>query len=778
MADKDDRDKSLSGGSSHSSEHEVDKSVSSGGSSSSSSGSSGGYQGARSDTPSSGRSGGFGGATGGGTSSSGSSPGGTSSHGSERGRDTSLGGRSGYGWGGGANAGRTVSAARSDTPSYGRSTGSNLPGNVTQSGSTPTISPNINTDRFGKVTSRVTNDLPTGFDPNRIGDTIRSTLNSPISYDPVTGMVGAAVQPGKINPNINTNRFGATTTATGIDPNIDPARFADPRAGTAVANTGLPTGFDAARLGGTVDPTAGVNVGRFGYDTGAVAGTAAPTTAATGIDPNIDPARFGAATTADINPARFGDTLTPTTAPATERFGPTTGFASAIGTPVGPTEAIQSATNPTGTVAAPGITDRPNTRVSLADAAKADFLSAPGFRAPTTDVIDRVRASWAAELGADNVRITGTPHGGLRTSAKGARSGRHGPVEGSALDYTVEVKEDGKWRSLDFGKQDDIELADRVAIGGMRDFGLKGYGVGNGYMGNKAIHHDIKANPKSGGFEWTGPNASSAGVSASRARSFADARSAYASAKTTTPAFETPVASYTATASDTTPAVAALNAFSGAGGNNTLTGNGTTTADAGVDPTTTSSATPTGGGTVDAAGKTVSTATPGTDNYPSQPTPAPGTSGFAPTPKGPYEQTWKGMAAALGIDAAASIHPAGWALQAGAMVLTGGDSLGTALTGAVGGKYGDNAYRPGADDRYSGDRAGGVGSGKQNTTGVNKPETIGQTPAVKPGSTSAKTTETTSTDTPTVAADFVSKYIDPVKRPTPFEKWGADFGWS
>jgi hypothetical protein len=195
-------------------------------------------------------------------------------------------------------------------------------------------------------------------------------------------------------------------------------------------------------------------------------------------------------------------------------------------------------------------------------------------------------------------------------------------------------------------------------------------------------------------------------------------------------------------------------------------------ATAGTGPTTPTPDVPTPSpaprGTEAAAGGTVTTpaAPPGTQGFPATPPAQPQAPGFPSfaTPATDYQRTGLATALGLGIDAVASIAggPVSLAAQGGAFLLTG-DSIGGTIVDMAGGKYGPNQYAPGADDKYSGDRAGGAGSGKQNTTGVNKPETISKTPTVKPGETT-----TDETKLPYEEA-FVAKYID---RPSAAERWG------
>jgi hypothetical protein len=709
-----------------------------------------------------------------GRASSSPSPGGGSYAGQDRAPSTASSNRNsggnGYGFGGGGGAtAHSVERGIDRSLSGGGNVGSNVGGRETShsvergidrslgtpSRSTPTGFQGaggtggrvgVNPDRFGgttptRGTARVTNDLPTGFNPARIGDTIRASLNNPIDYDPITGMVGSAVQRGAINPNINPSRFGAAAaTPTGLDP----ARLGDPTAGTSLPNTGLPTGMDPARFGGTVDPAAGVAAGRFGYGTDALTG--APPAA-----PAVEPTTAGTVPTG-LNPARFGDPLTPAAAPAEERFGPT-GFGAAIAGPVTPVG-----------VTPPSLKAQPNTRIDLASAPKANFVASPGFRAPNTDVIDKVTAAWAAKLGADNVRITGTPHGGLRTSKKGSKSGRHGPTTGSALDYGVQVRTENGWRSLDFGKAADLALANDVAEIGARDFGLKGYGVGNGYMSNAAIHHDVVANPgqvSGGDFEWQAAN------EAKTKSRLSNARAAYDKAGAAAPAPPQSVASMLASPAERTPQMAALDELSGASGTNTQIGRGT-------DPTTTSSTaaapastTPASRSTPAAAGGRVTAEAPGTNNFPATPPSQAQAEGFPSfkTPATGYKRSGLGTVLGLGIDALASVAggPVAMAATGGAYLLTG-DSLGGMTADMIGGKYGPNQYAPGKDMRYSGDRtttATAADAGFPKTIGTGKTTPAPTTPA-------APTTPT--------ADEFVSRYIDP-KYPTPFENWGEAFGW-
>jgi hypothetical protein len=472
---------------------------------------------------------------------------------------------------------------------------------------------------------------------------------------------------------------------------------------------------------------------------------------------------------AAANPTGYPSTMggVPLGGQPTPAAGPT-GFGAAIANPTGPV-------TPAGVTPA-AIVDAPLTgRIDLATAPKADFPMANGIPAPTSDVRDRVAAAWAAKLGADNVRLTGTS--GYRT--KGG-AGRH--PAGKAVDYGVEVKNaDGSWRSLDFSKQADLDLAREVDLIGVRDFGLKGFGVGQGYMGDKHIHHDVTIPGKGQSYDWTSPAKSSKTVPQSQITSRAAAREAYRAAGNV-PAPQQPVASITASPAEMTPQMAALNTLdqtTATASTNAvptarpdMAGNAPPTGyepGAGGYPTTPSVPTPTPAprGTEAAAGTTVTTAAPGTAGFAPTPSAQPQATGFPSfaTPATGYVRSGLGTVLGLAIDAGLSVAggPVSLAANAGSLLLTG-DSVGGLITDMVGGKYGPNQYQPGKDDKYSGDRAGGAGSGKQNTTGANAvPSTISKTPTVKPGETT-----TDEAKLPYEEA-FVAKYLD---RPTPAEKWG------
>ena len=356
---------------------------------------------------------------------------------------------------------------------------------------------------------------------------------------------------------------------------------------------------------------------------------------------------------------------------------------------------------------------------------KAQFTASPGFVSPTSDVVDRVTAAWASVLGADNVRITGTPHGGLRTSKKGASSGRHGPVEGQALDYSVEVKTDKGWRSLDFGSPADRALADKVAVAGARDFGLMGYGVGNGYMSNKAIHHDVVANPKTGAYEWTGPQARSAGVPAETKAALAEARRSYATAAKTEPisgrtAMETPVASLMASAADLTPQMSALNQMS--------------TAQAATEP---------------AAAPAQPARTTATGTQPALPSRAPKpTSRNAPA----YQRTGFGQAIATGIDVLSGLAPGvGTAATIANTIamLTGKRTGGERVVDYI--AQNPNAYNPGEWD-----------TGKE-----------GRNAAAERAEAKRRAEQGKATTTVPKTTTFEEKYLfsDTTVRPTPEQKW-------
>lgn len=387
----------------------------------------------------------------------------------------------------------------------------------------------------------------------------------------------------------------------------------------------------------------------------------------------------------------------------------------------------------------------------LTTAPKATVSYPAGATRPTTDVADRIAASWAAELGADNVRITMTPHGGLRTSAKGARSGRHGPTVGSAMDYGVQVKGPGGWTSLNFGNADDKALADRVAVRGARDFGLKGYGSGNGYMSNAAIHHDIVAAPRTGGFEWTGKAARSAGVPQSTRSALASARAAYEAArKAGVPTAQRSVASILSTARDEDAAIAALNQASGAAG----APRATAVASAAPAATTTEVAR----AAPEMAGATLA-AVPADASFPRQPSvprpdaPTLNLPNRAPKPTlrdaPAYKRSGLGEVGAAGVDVLVGGMGGipGLVAQGASYVLTG-KSIGGNVVDYV--STHENYYQPGESNRPD--------AGSQSNRG---------TSTVRAKPTTGGTDEST-------ASTFSEKYIDfydPTPRPTPEQRW-------
>jgi len=523
-------------------------------------------------------------------------------------------------------------------------------------------------------------------------------------------------------------------------------------------------------------------------------GQTAPTARATG--PDVDAPTTGMGTATGFNPAATAETIglatnnpavTPnfSTAPAPS---PATGaasisapanvYSSPTGTYAEPTAPAASTTADTAAPAAPqgpiglgtaaglvnepvsqvgqtpAMTEQPTYGVDLATAPKAQFTMVAGKPMPTTDVPQRVAAAWASVLGEENVKITGLS--GLRTSKKGARSGRHGPTVGSALDYSVSVRTPTGWRELNFGNKADYDLANEVAVVGARDFGLKGYGVGNGYMHNTAIHHDVVANPKTGAYEWTGPNARSAGVPQSVKSALAEARASYKEGSfPAPPSTPTPVASIMST-DQPDAAQVALNNY----------GKPQTTETASTTDTSTVPTVPTAPST---PAPTSVTDTLSQNAFPTDTVnPTVSLPNRAPTPKPPgweYKRSPTGWAKATGIDIITSTigGPVGLA----ANLFTGlvfGDTVGGVVADASEGKYGMNYYQPGdpydPKTGYGGMRergAGGYRSSTESGDSVNRPIT-------------------TSSTVPTPADDFIEKYLefDDTKRPTPREKFWTD----
>lgn len=492
-----------------------------------------------------------------------------------------------------------------------------------------------------------------------------------------------------------------------------------------------------------------------GYDTGRFGGTTRSNNAKeVAANRSIGRAATGPATGFDLSGrTRMTGVDRPSTVPSTVPS-QAKGFRSALaGQPPSMIDApglVSHPVSPTGFTPAGMKAVQPSALPDLATAPKAQFTASPGFRSPTTDVIDRVTASWAEVLGADNVRITGTPHGGLRTSAKGASSGRHGPTVGSALDYSVSVRgPDGNWTSLNFGNAKDKALADRVAVVGASKYGLKGYGAGQGYMSNAAIHHDVKANPRTGGFTWTGPAASIRGVPQSTVNALANARADYEAArKAGVPTAQQPVASIMASAADEDSAIAALNQMSGA------------TRTAAVAPTVAAA------GTADdfetrapeMAGTTVPT--PAADqSFPAAPTPPRNVLNLptrAPKPTArdapAYKRSGLGTVMAGGLDLLSSMGGVPSLVGQGLSYLTTGKSLGENVVDYV--SQNENYFQPG-----EGTDRPGYGDAEQSTADY-------LAKRKKAAEKKAKAEEPT--------YDFVEKYIEfenTSGRPTPEQRW-------
>ena len=536
--------------------------------------------------------------------------------------------------------------------------------------------------------------------------------NSPSARSPTTSRIGTATPTGQ-TPTAPTTQTTAKTSRLG-------ATVANSMAAARAADRASVTGY-AANSPAATTPTGATVTGYTGPrgPSNIAAARAADRASMPGYAAN-SPRGLGAAVGPSF--ANLADRMgtTPTTTVA-DRMGLTPTTAATEPTGLSPTApgVAAPATGPTTNAAVPTepqfhtMADFPD----LAKAPKAPVNIPPGFTKPTSQIMDKVAASWAAVVGPENVRINATPHGGLR-SKKG--SGRHGPKEGHALDYGVEVKSpSGDWRSLNFANKADLSLANKVDQYGAANFGLKGYGVGNGYMGNVAIHHDDQEQPRTGVFEWSGPAATARLVGADERNARAAARASYDKKRG---AVASTIAEVT---SKQTPAQQAITRIT------------SSTPDivgevAGVTPVTA------------ATRPVVGAPTPVTKPLNFAATPKTGPIGQLemqhPTPERPYQRSLTGSVVAGGIDMLAGTNPLGMVGNVASMAFLG-TTLGGAVWDAAHGRWGENQAS------FATTSAQGGGTTDRGTTVPKAPA-----PAA-------------AAETP--ASDFVSKYID-VK----------DSGWS